>query len=85
MCVTCPYPIYTDEARHAKMQGTVMLRVLVGADGKASDIRVVRGVGFGLDERAVLTVRGWKLCPARDANQRSLPAWVTIEVVFRLF
>ena len=85
MCVTCPYPIYTDEARHAKMQGTVMLRVLVGADGKASDIRVVRGVGFGLDERAVLTVRGWKFRPARDANQRSLPAWVTIEVVFRLF
>jgi periplasmic protein TonB len=85
VCVTCPYPIYTDEARHAKMQGTVMLRVLVGVDGRASDIRVVRGVGFGLDERAVQTVRGWKFRPARDANQRALPAWVTIEAVFRLF
>jgi periplasmic protein TonB len=85
VCVICPYPIYTDEARHAKMQGTVTLRVLVGADGRASDIRVVRGVGFGLDERAVQTVRGWKFRPARDANQRALPAWVTIEAVFRLF
>jgi TonB family protein len=85
MCVTCPYPIYTDEARHAKMQGTVTLRVLVGADGRASDIRVVRGVGFGLVERAVQTVRGWKFRPARDANQLALPAWVTIEAVFRLF
>jgi protein TonB len=84
-CVTCPYPIYTDEARHAKMQGTVTLRVLVGADGRASDIRVVRGVGFGLEERAMQTVRGWKFKPARDANQRAVAAWVTIEAVFRLF
>jgi protein TonB len=84
-CVTCPYPIYTDEARHAKLQGTVTLRVLVGADGRASDIRVVRGLGFGLDERAVQTVTGWKFRPARDANQRAVPAWITIEAVFRLF
>jgi protein TonB len=85
ICVICPYPIYTDEARHAKVQGTVTLRVLVGADGKASDIRVIRGVGFGLDDRAIQTVRGWKFHPARDANQRTVAAWVTIEAVFRLF
>ncbi len=84
-CVVCSYPIYTDEARHAKMQGTVTLRVLVGSDGKAAEIRVIRGVGFGLDERAVQTVRGWKFNPARDANQRAIAAWVTIEAVFRLF
>jgi len=41
-CFICPYPIYTDEARKTKIQGTVTLRVLVGADGRASDIRVVR-------------------------------------------
>ena len=84
-CVVCPYPIYTDEARHAKMQGTVTLRVLVGSDGKSSEIRVIRGVGFGLDERAVQTVRGWKFNPARDANQHAIAAWITIEAVFRLF
>jgi protein TonB len=67
------------------MQGTVTLRVLVGADGGASDIRVVRGVGFGLEERAIQTVRGWKFKPARDANQHAIAAWVTIEAVFRLF
>jgi protein TonB len=85
ICSLCPYPVYTDEARLVKMQGTVTLRVLVGADGKASEIRVVRGVGYGLEERAVQTVRGWKFKPARDASQRALAAWVTIEVVFRLF
>jgi TonB family protein len=84
-CVICPYPIYTDEARHAKMQGTVTLRVLVGVDGRASDIRVLRGVGFGLDDRAIQTVRGWKFHPASDANQFAVSAWVTIEAVFRLF
>jgi len=84
-CAICPYPVYTDEARHAKVQGTVTLRVFVGPDGKASEIRVVRGVGFGLDERAVQTVRGWKFNPARDANQHASAAWVTIESVFRLF
>ena len=84
-CVICPYPIYTDEARQTKMQGTVTLRVLVGTDGRASEIRVVRGVGFGLDERAAQTVRGWKFKPALDGNQRAVAAWVTVEAVFRLF
>ena len=84
-CVVCPYPVYTDEARHVKIQGTVTLRVLVGTDGKAADIRIVRGIGYGLEERAVQTVRGWKFNPARDANHRALAAWVTVEAVFRLF
>jgi len=84
-CFICPYPIYTDEARQTKIQGTVTLRVLVGTDGRASDIRVVRGIGFGLDERAAQTVRGWKFKPARDASQHPVAAWITVEAVFRLF
>ena len=59
--------------------------MLVGTDGRASDIRVVRGVGFGLDERAAQSVRGWKFKPARDANQYPVAAWITVEAVFRLF
>jgi protein TonB len=85
VCVTCPYPLYTDEARKVKVQGTVTLRVLVGTDGRAAQIHVSRGVGYGLDERAVETVRGWKFAPARDAARRVVPVWITIETVFRLF
>lgn len=85
VCVTCPYPLYTDEARKVKVQGTVTLRVLVGPDGRAAQIHVSRGVGYGLDERAVDTVRGWKFSPARDAARRAVPVWITIETVFRLF
>jgi periplasmic protein TonB len=85
VCVMCPYPLYTDEARKVKMQGAVTLRVLVGADGRAAQIRIARGIGYGLDERAVESVRGWKFAPARDAARKVVPVWITIEVVFRLF
>jgi periplasmic protein TonB len=84
-CAFCPYPTYTDEARHGKVQGAVELVVLVGVDGRAQDVRVVKGIGFGLDERAVETVRGWKFVPARDEAKRTVAAWVTVEAVFRLF
>jgi len=84
-CGYCPDPQYTDEAREAKLQGTVTLQVLVGADGRAAQIRIVRGIGLGLDDRAVQSVRGWKFIPARDAARRAVPAWVTVEAVFRLF
>ncbi|HEY6947163.1 MAG TPA: energy transducer TonB [Candidatus Acidoferrum sp.] len=83
-CVYCPDPQYTDEAREAKLQGKVMLRVLVGADGRALQIQIVQGIGMGLDDRAVQSVRGWKFAPARDAAHHAVSMWVTVEVVFRL-
>jgi len=84
VCVYCPDPQYTDEARKAKVQGTVTLKVLVGADGRASQVRFVSGIGLGLDERALETVRGWKFTPAKDAGRHPVPTWITIEVIFRL-
>ena len=85
ICVTCPLPLYTDKARKVKMQGAVTLRVLVGTDGRAAQIRVARGIGYGLDDRAIQTVRGWTFTPARDAARKVVPVWVTIEIAFRLF
>ena len=84
-CAYCPYPTYTDEARRGKVQGSVTLEVLVGKDGRAHAIRIVKGIGFGLDERAVETVQGWKFTPARDGANRLVAAWVTVEAIFRLF
>jgi periplasmic protein TonB len=84
-CLYCPTPVYTEEARETKLQGLVTLAVLVTADGHATDMRVTKGLGAGLDERAMQTVRGWRFSPARDAARRPVAAWVTIEVVFRLF
>jgi TonB family protein len=60
------------------------LRVLVGADGRASQIQIVQGIGMGLDDRAVQSVRAWKFTPAHDGTRRPVPTWVTIEIIFRL-
>lgn len=84
-CLYCPDPRYTEEAREAKLQGSVTLQVLVGADGRAAQIRVVRGLGMGLDDRAVQTIQGWRFAPARDPSHRAIAAWVTVEAVYRLF
>jgi protein TonB len=84
-CLYCPNPGYTDEARESKLQGMMTLLVLVGTDGRANEIRVAKGLGLGLDERARDAVRAWRFTPARDASRRPVATWITIEVVFRLF
>ncbi|OLB28247.1 MAG: hypothetical protein AUH13_20525 [Acidobacteria bacterium 13_2_20CM_58_27] len=47
LCAYCPEPQYTDQAREAKLQGRVTLRVLVGTDGRAWQVQIVQGVGLG--------------------------------------
>lgn len=85
LCAYCPDPLYTDEARKAKLQGTVTLHVLVEKDGRASDVRIIRGLGLGLDDRAVEAVRNWRFVPAKDAGHNPVLSWITIEAVYRLF
>jgi TonB family protein len=85
VCKICPDPLYSDEARKQKLQGRVVLRVLVGTDGRAKDVQVTRGLGMGLDENAMSAVRNWQFIPAKDANRHSMASWITIETVFRLF
>lgn len=79
-----PDPEYSEEARNAKYQGTVVLWVVVGADGKARDIRVQRSLGMGLDEKAIEAVRRWKFEPAMKDGQ-PVAVQVNIEVNFRLY
>src|SRR5208283_503027 len=85
VCSFCPNPEYTEEARKGKLQGVVTTQVLIGADGTATRIRIVKGLGMGLDERTIETVRHWHFVPARDAHQHGIPVWVTIEAMFHLF
>lgn len=83
-CAYCPEPPYTEEARKAKLQGSVTLRVLIGADGRAKRVQVVKGLGLGLDERASEAVRAWRFSPARNAQREAVPSWATIETRFQL-
>ena len=84
-CMYCPDPQYSDEARKIKMQGTVTMEVLVGPGGRAEQIRMIKGLGYGLDERAEEALQTWRFVPAHDAAGRGVPMWVTVEVSFRLF
>jgi protein TonB len=79
-----PDPEYSEEARKAKYQGTVVLWVVVGADGRPRDIRIARSVGMGLDEKAVEAVRQWRFEPAhRDGTPVAVQ--INVEVSFRLY
>ena len=83
-CAICPTPSFSEEARKSKMQGSVTLRIVVGTDGRVSNIRVARGLGMGLDERAIEAVRGWRFKPALGPDRKPVPTEVLIEVTFRL-
>jgi protein TonB len=79
-----PDPEYSEEARKAKHQGTVLLWIVVGPDGRPRDIRVQRALGMGLDEKAVAAVRTWRFAPAmKDGHPVAVE--VNIEVNFRLY
>jgi protein TonB len=76
-------PEYSEEARKAKYQGTVVLYVEVDPSGHAVNPKVVRSLGLGLDEKAIEAVRKWKFKPGyKDGKPVTVAA--TIEVNFRL-
>jgi TonB family protein len=55
---------YTREALDANLEGVVILSAVVGVNGIASDIQLVRGLGKGLDEKAIEALRQWRFSPA---------------------
>jgi len=79
-----PDPEYSEEARKAKFQGTVVLWMVVGPDGRPRDIRIARSVGMGLDEKALEAVRTWRFEPARKDGQ-PVAVQINVEVSFRLY
>jgi periplasmic protein TonB len=76
-------PEYSEEARKAKYSGTVMLSVVVDAEGHARDIHVVKSLGMGLDEKAMEAVEKWKFKPGMKGGM-AVNVRATIEVNFRL-
>jgi periplasmic protein TonB len=79
-----PEPEYSEEARKAKYQGSVVLWVVVDANGRPRDVKVARSLGMGLDEKAIEAVRNWKFEPAKKDGQ-PVAVQVNIEVNFRLY
>jgi periplasmic protein TonB len=85
VCLYCPRADYSDEAMKVKVQGVVELLAVVTADGRVTDIQVAKGLGFGLDEKAVEAVRTWRLRPALGPDGRPAAVREIVEVAFQLF
>jgi protein TonB len=78
-----PKPNYTDEARRNKTQGIVVMRLLIGPDGRVIHGQIISGLPHGLSQEALRTgyMRTYK--PAMK-NGRRVPYWITVEVEFKL-
>lgn len=78
-----PEPPYTGEARRARLQGAVVMWLVIDKDGKVEDILLLKPLGLGLDEQAVSTVSTWRFKPATKDGV-PVAVRVTVQVTFRL-
>ena len=77
-------PVYPSASRRAGEQGTVVLKILIGEDGRARDVQVAQSSGFSrLDDAAVDAVRKWRFTPSVQSGAVQ-GGWVTLPVTFRL-
>jgi len=79
-----PEPEFSEEARKAKFMGVVTVSIIVGADGKPQNVHVTRGVGMGLDEKAVEAVKLYRFKPATE-NGKPVAVYLNVEVNFEIF
>ena len=63
VAIYAPEPEYSDEGRRARMQGTVIVELIVDPSGKTRNFKVIQSLGLGLDEQAVKTVATWRFKP----------------------
>jgi TonB family protein len=79
-----PDPEYSEEARKAKYQGTVVLWLIVDQNGRPQQVKVARSLGMGLDQKAIEAVRRWTFEPAQK-DGKPVAVQINVEVNFRLY
>jgi protein TonB len=80
-----PLPLYTEEARKARVEGIVVIEAIIRKNGTVDNFRVVRGLGYGLDESAINTIATkWRFKPGM-LNGQPVDVRANIEVSFRLY
>jgi TonB family protein len=78
-----PAPQYTEEARKLHIQGEVLLDVVFAASGELEIVKVVRGLGHGLDEAAVRAAERVRFKPATKEG-KPIDSKATLHIVFQL-
>lgn len=79
-----PNPGYTEEARQARVQGVVILQLVIDKEGNVRDTKVIKGLPMGLDEKAIETVKGWKYQPAVKENGEPVSVYMNLTINFSL-
>ncbi len=79
-----PEPEFSEEARKAKYQGVCTLGLVVGTDGRPTNIRVLSSLGMGLDEKAIEAVKNWKFEPGKK-DGHAVATEIAVEVEFHLY
>ena len=79
-----PMAEYSDKARKKKINGNVMLSAIITSTGEVADVKVEKGLGYGLDEKALEAVRRWKFQPAMK-DGKPVSVGIVIETNFRLY
>ncbi len=82
--ISMPDPEFSEEARKAKVAGNVLVYLWVDQNGNPTHVRVIRGIGMGLDEKAMEAVRSYKFKPARK-DGKPVTVEMNVEVNFQIF
>ena len=77
-------PEFSEEARKAKVAGNVLVTLIVDTSGHPQRVRVLRGIGMGLDEKAIEAVKQYRFKPAMEGG-KPVPVEVNIDVNFQIF
>lgn len=82
--VSTPDPSYSEVAKHLQFKGTMVLTGIIDATGKVRQVRIVRPVGFGLDEKGIEAVQNWKFKPAIH-DGKPVAVEMGLEISFNLY
>ena len=84
-CTYTPDPSYTDLGRANKVNGTVVMGVIISPEGHIHQIHPLRLLGYALDEQAYNTVKTWSCNPVHNKDGTPIPVVAPVEVTFRIY
>ena len=84
-CVYCPSPSFGPGELNGQSEGTIQLMIVVDANGRASDITVIKELGPELDQDAMNAVKRWKFKAATDVDGKPVAMRTPVEIVFRVW
>jgi TonB family protein len=83
-CLSCPPPLVPPQSMNSRIQGVVILKVIITPQGNTENVRVVRSLHKDFDKSAVAAVKNWKFNPARGPDGKPVYVEILIEVTFRI-